>query len=449
MTPPVAAIVGRANVGKSTLFNSLAGRRVSIVEPSRGVTRDRVSVALTDSEGRRIELVDTGGLGIGRDDPLGAAVDEQIRFAMEKAAALVFVVDASEGIVPQDREVAAGLRALGKPIVLVASKVESARTAQIAAEFHELGLGEPMLVSALHRRNTQELRERLFRLVSATEGAPERPGLKIAVVGKRNAGKSTFINALAREKRVIVSEQPGTTRDSVDVRLEIDGKVYVAIDTAGVRRRRQVKDSVEFYSGVRAQSSIRRADVVLMLLDATQEVSQVDKKLAAEVVSQLKPCVVVVNKWDLAGGVSRSEYEDYLEAVLPGVSWAPLCFVSALRGRRVHEAVSKARSLWERAQRRVPTGELNRAVEELRKRPERRGRGGKRPKVYYATQTDVTPPTIVLFVNAPERFTPSYRRFVNSFLRRQLGFHDVPVAVHYRRSPGRRQGGGRSRRRNA
>ncbi len=436
---PVIAIVGRPNVGKSTLFNALAGRRISIVEPTSGVTRDRVSAILTSPDGVEFELVDTGGMGGADVRELVADVDSQIRRAIADASVLLFVVDATAGVLPQDREIAARLRSQGRPIIVVASKVESPHTAQVAAEFHELGLGEPILVSALHRVGTGELRECLFQLVAPLPGDRAQPAeMRIAVVGSRNVGKSTFINALAHEERMIVSEIAGTTRDSVDVRFEIDGKVFIAIDTAGLRKRRQMRSSIEFYSLVRAKESVRRADVVLFLFDARSRVSGVDKDLGRYIASQFKPCILVVNKWDLARDIPTAEYVDYLAAELPGLGYAPISFVSALKNVRVRRTVELARSLWKQARTRVPTGRLNAAIEELKKESLHGSGTAKAPKIYYATQTGVAPPTFLLFVNSPDQFGPATRRFISRFLMQRLPFPEVPVVVRYREATGRK-----------
>lgn len=436
---PVIAIVGRPNVGKSTLFNALAGRRISIVEPTSGVTRDRVSTILARADEVEFELVDTGGMGGADVSELAAAVDSQIRRAIADASVLLFVVDATAGVLPQDREIGAQLRSQGKPIIVVASKVESPHTAQVAAEFHELGLGEPVLVSALHRHGTGELRERLFQLVASLPCERARPAeMKIAVVGSRNVGKSTFINALVHEERMIASEIAGTTRDSVDVRFEIKGKAFIAIDTAGLRKKRQMRSSIEFYSLVRVQESVRRADVVLFLFDAQKRVSGVDKDLGRYIASQFKPCILVVNKWDLARDIPTSEYADYFAAELPGLEHAPICFVSALKNVRVRRTVELARSLWKQARTRVPTGRLNAAIEELKKESLHGSGMAKAPKIYYATQTGVAPPTFLLFVNSPDKFGPGTRRFISRFLMQHLSFPEVPVVIHYRQATGRK-----------
>ncbi|MFW6158724.1 MAG: ribosome biogenesis GTPase Der, partial [Planctomycetota bacterium] len=436
MSLPVVAIVGRPNVGKSTLFNALARRRISIVEPTSGVTRDRVSTTIREGE-RALELVDTGGMGIDKAVPLAADIEEQIRFAVDRADVLVLVVDARAGLIPQDAEIAAELRRLGKPLILVANKVESARTADTAAEFHALGLGEPALVSARHGRGTTGLRERLFALAGRGRAAPPAPELQLAIVGRRNVGKSTLINTLADEKRVVVSELAGTTRDAVDVRFERDGRSFVAIDTAGLRKNRQVSGSIDFYGQVRTHESVRRADVALLMLDAAQGIGRLDKKLAASICEEHKPCVIVVNKWDLAEGVGTDEYLAYISQSLPGLAFAPVCFISALRGERVSETIDVARSLWRQAQTRVPTAELNKVIEGLKGLRAPTAKASRRPKIYYGTQVDTAPPTIVLFVNSPRNFSGGHRRAIENFFREHLPFHEIPIRVRYKAAKGR------------
>ena len=440
MTPPIVAIVGRPNVGKSTLFNVLAGRRISIVEPTSGVTRDRISTTLKSADGEEVELVDTGGMGVGDRDVLADHVEGQISQAIRDGDVFVFVTDATAGISAHDREIAKRLRTFDKPVILVANKAESDRTAAAAAEFHSLGFGEPLLVSAVHQRNTGAVRDCIFELAEAgTAGETASPEMKIAIVGQRNVGKSTFINALANENRVIVSELPGTTRDAVDVRFERDGKVFVAIDTAGVRKKRQIAGSIQFYSQVRTEESIRRAGVVLFLVDAEKTISQVDKKTADYIHAHLKPCVIVVNKWDLAKGIPTDEYVKYIAAQLPGLQVAPITFASALKKRRISQTVDIAMSLWKQARTRVSTSELNTVIESLKRKPQRGGASRRRPKIYYGTQVGITPPEIVLFVNSPQHFNSTARRFIANFLRTQLPFGEIPIAVRYKKAEGRTQ----------
>ncbi len=428
---PVVAIVGRPNVGKSSVFNRLAGRRIAIVDPTSGVTRDRVSADVVHG-GKRFELMDTGGIGIQDVEEMARHVEEQIEIALEKASVLVFVVDVRDGIVPLDETVAERLRHVHKPILLVANKVDDPGLISLKGEFFKLGFGEPLPFSAKQGLGRTELLGEIAALVPFGAEAPEQPQMRLAVVGRRNTGKSTLINTLAQEERMIVSEIPGTTRDSVDVRFELNGKVFVAIDTAGVRKQRRVEGTVEFYGLVRAKSSVRRANVVLFLLDATTEISQVDKKLCAYVVEQFRPCIIVVNKWDLAGDTGTAEFAKYVRDRLPGLSYAPISFISAENAENVADTVGLAGELYRQTSTRVGTSELNKILGgALEERPSRRkrGRGG---KLFFATQVTVAPPTFVLFVNDPSLFDASYERYIANRLRKEFPFAEVPLRFFFR-----------------
>jgi GTP-binding protein len=433
---PVVAIVGRPNVGKSALFNRLAGRRIAIVEPTSGVTRDRLTAEVAHA-GRRFELTDTGGMGIHDVDGLDADIRRQIDEALRQADVIVFVVDARDGIVPLDRQVAERLRHVGKPVFLAANKVETPALEQEAAAFFALGLGAPLCVSAQHGIGREDLLDRLVVALptapSAEESnAPAAAPLLLAIVGRRNVGKSTFVNALAREERMIVSERPGTTRDAVDVRFERDGRTFVAIDTAGVRRRASIADSIEFYSQARTDQSIRRADVVVLMLDAAVPLGLIEKQIAAAVVEHHKPCVLAVNKWDLHGNVPTEEFRRYIDVRLRGLAYAPIVFTTSKTGRNVASVVQIAQVLHRQARTRVTTGELNRVVMEALEIRRPRPRGGRIPKVFYATQTDVAPPTILLFVNDPAIFDEGYRRYLANHLRGRLPFAEVPIELRWR-----------------
>ncbi|MCF6156558.1 MAG: ribosome biogenesis GTPase Der [Candidatus Brocadia sp.] len=433
MTIPVVTIVGRPNVGKSSLLNCLAKRRISIVEPTSGVTRDRVSTEIRYKD-YVFELVDTGGMGVKDVDGLTAEIEAQIEIALLRADLILFVVDVREGVTPLDSMVTEKLRRLGKKIIIVANKVDTPRFESQAADFNKLGFGEPLPLSALEGFGRSELLDRIISSLPAPcpEPVSSEPMMKLAIVGKRNAGKSTLINTLAQERRVIVSEVPGTTRDSVDVRFEIAGEQFLAIDTAGVRKKRQVKDSIEFYSMARAERSIRRADVVLLLIDATLKVSEVDKKLGDYITSEWKPCIVVINKWDLVHGVETEKFNNYIYQCLPGLSFAPISFISAKNNDHVVETIHLAMELYEQANTRITTSELNQTLEEALAlhRPTRRK--AKSPKIYYATQVGVSPPTFVLFVNDPKLFDSDYERYLSNQLRSKLPFSEVPLKFHFR-----------------
>ena len=431
MSVSVVAIVGRPNVGKSSLFNRLARRRISIVEATPGVTRDRVC-AIIQHQNRFVELMDTGGYGIEDTADLTDSVAEQIKFALAEAQVILFVVDVQTGLVSLDEEVARLLRSCDRPVILVANKADLAKLDSDVGQFHKLGFGEPLAVSALHGRGSDLLRDRIIReLPQADTSRVAEPVMKLAVVGKRNVGKSTFINCLAQQQRMIVSEVPGTTRDSVDVRFEKDGQPFLAIDTAGLRKKSKLADDIEFYSYSRATRSIRRADVVLFMIDAMSSISSVDKKLAKYITDNLKPCILLINKWDLARGkMSTEDYHQYLEKVLPAMPLAPLCFVTAQQGRNVPSAVDLAIELHKQASTRVSTAQLNQALQTvLAQRGPGSPRGSKLVKVYYATQTGVNPPEIVLFVNDPKLLIPAYQRYLTRHLGNLLPFSEVPIKL--------------------
>jgi len=446
---PVVAIVGRPNVGKSSLLNCMVGRRISIVDPTPGVTRDRISTPLALGEGdeaRYVELVDTGGMGIEDRDDLTAQVEAQIDFALRSAALILFVVDARDGLMPLDRLVAQRLRKQDKPVLLVANKIDTVNLAGELGELNGLGFGEPLAVSAVNELGITALLERVEAVMGEAAGqAPPEAVMKLAVVGKRNAGKSTFINALAGEERVIVSETPGTTRDSVDVTIELDGRTLMLIDTAGLRKhQKQQSDSIEFYSRHRALRSIRRAGVVLMMIDASVPVSQVDKELAGVIAEEFKPVVLVVNKWDLAAGkASGEDYQDYLAKTLPQIAYAPVSLTTAKDGMNVRATVRLAEQLHGQARTRVSTGELNAIVQRiLTERGPSHKAGTKAPKILYVSQVAVEPPTIVCFVNDVRSFDYRYERYLINRLRETTPLVEVPIRLLFR---GRRHADGTPR----
>ena len=438
MSLPVVAIVGRPNVGKSSLLNCLTGKRIAIVDGRPGVTRDRISVPLPVGDGY-VELVDTGGIGIKDVDDLTEHVESQIAYALEAAALILFVVDAREGLTGPDRHVAQRLRRQNKPVILLANKVDQVGLTVEAGELHKLGFGEPMEVSATHGLGRADLIEAIAeRLGTAASDSPAEPIMKLAVVGKRNAGKSAFINSLAGQPRVIVSETPGTTRDSVDVRIELGGRTFILIDTAGVRKRGRLSGDLEFYSYRRAMRSIRRADVVAMMIDASVPVSQVDKDLAGEIAEQFKPVVIVVNKWDLASKVTQAEdYAEYLGKTFPGLSYAPISLTTATESTNVRETVHLAEQLFDQARTRVPTSALNVAIEDILKaRGPSHKTGTKPPKILYASQVATAPPTIVCFVNDVRSFDTGYQRFLLNQFRQRLPMAEVPIRLLFRQRRG-------------
>jgi GTP-binding protein len=430
------AIVGRPNVGKSTLLNRMCGSRVSIVEPTAGVTRDRIAVPARLFSGKPehwVEVIDTGGIGIVDRDDLGPHVEEQIRGALAAADLVLFVVDVRDGITPLDKEVAARLRQIDLPIVLVANKVEGEKLTWEADQFLALGVADEVVpISAQNGEGLTELYERIIELLPGTEYEErpvEAPVMKLAVVGRRNAGKSTLINSLAREERMIVSEIPGTTRDAVDVIFERDGKRFVAIDTAGLRKKSSFSDAIEFYSDARSHKGVRRGDVVVLLFDVTQKFSVIEKKLARYITDHHKPVILAANKWDLVEGeLVPEDFQEYIDVQLPGLSWAPLCFLSARSGQGVDDLIRLAEELFEASSRRVGTGELNRVLQRALQARSPSSRGY-RANVKYATQAETSPPTFVLFVNDKRLFGKTYLRYLENRLREELGFDEVPVRI--------------------
>ncbi len=433
MSVPKVVIVGRPNVGKSTLFNWLAGRRLAITDNRPGVTRDRVS-HLMDEDDRFFELVDTGGMGIQDEDNLTEQVEDQIDAAIEEADVVLFVVDTRAGLTPLDQEVAKRLRYIDKPIICVANKTDREALEPQADEFYKLGRGKLVRVSALANRNKQKLMQMIMeRLPAPTENdaPPVEPEMKIAVVGRRNVGKSTFINTLAQAERMIVSEVPGTTRDSVDVRFELDGKAFLAIDTPGLTRSKAVKTDLDFYSTHRAQRSIRRADVVLLFFDADDRISKVDKQLCNYIAEQYKPCIFVVNKWDLKQGKMPTEkWVRYLRDTFQTMWYTPIAFITGKTGKNVKALLNHAQMLFKQSRARVQTSDLNKIVHAAVQRNEPPLYRNRRPKIFYGTQVAVQPPTIVLFCTEPSAFSPQYRRYLLGVLRDELPFAEVPIKLY-------------------
>jgi len=429
-------LVGRPNVGKSTLLNRMCGSRVSIVEPTAGVTRDRIAVQarlFSGTDERWVEVIDTGGVGIVDRDDLGPHVEEQVSTAIKSADLVVFLVDGREGLTPLDRHVADSLRGSELPVLLCVNKVESEELKWGTDEFLRLGVGEgPFVISAQNAQGLTEVYERVAELLGPDRflekpALEERSSMKLAVVGRRNAGKSTLINKLAREERMIVSEIPGTTRDSVDVVFERDGKRFIAIDTAGVRKKKSIADAIEFYSDTRSYRAIRRADVVVIMFDMTEPISAIEKKLARYVMDHHLPVVLAANKWDLSE-MTVKEFRSELDIQLRGLSWAPFVKLSAKEGRGVDHLIEHAERLYEQGQRRVTTGELNRVLKRAltARAPNSKGY---RAKIHYATQAEVGPPTFVLFVNNKRLFTKDYLRYLSNRLREELPFEGIPVRI--------------------
>jgi GTPase len=439
MSVSKVAIIGRPNVGKSSLFNWLSGRLISVVDPTAGVTRDRVEYLLHEND-RYFELVDTGGLGIEDVDNLTEQIEYQILIAIEQADLLLFVVDAQTGVVPLDLEVAERLRRIDKPKLLIVNKCDSTRTDAEVHEFRRLCEAPLIATSVKANRNREELITAIVENLPPQSELEEAhgselsadPELKLAIVGRRNVGKSTFINALAESERVIVSEIPGTTRDSVDIRFDVDGKRLLAIDTPGVRKRKSLATDVEFYGLVRAQRSIRRADVVFMFFDAKETISRVDIQLVDEIAKQNKPCVFVVNKWDSVPEMTTEAWSEYLLQTFATMRYVPVAFLTAKEGRNVRKLVNLAQNLFKQARLRVSTGRLNRVVRAAIVANQPPMRKNRRPKIYYATQVGTEPPTIVLKCNDPAVLDESWKRYLLGVLHDELPYSEIPIKLYFR-----------------
>ncbi|WP_372726236.1 ribosome biogenesis GTPase Der [Novipirellula sp.] len=434
MPVPRVAIVGRPNVGKSSLFNWLARRRLAIVDDYEGVTRDRMTT-LIESNDRFFELVDTGGMGVVDADNLTEDVRNQIEIAINTADVIVLVVDVQTGVMPMDEEVSERLRSVQRPVILVANKADQSHQDVLAEDFQRLGRGHLIRVSTTQNRNRQDLLDLIVdRLPEPNNELVQEPQMKVTIVGRRNVGKSTFVNTLAEDDRMIVSEVAGTTRDSVDVIFEMDGQSFMAIDTPGLRKRKSQRTDLEYYGMHRAQRSVRRADVVLMFFDASETVSKVDKQLMGYVMENHKPCIFVINKWDkYHGQVPTDRWVRYIHAQFPTLTYAPIAFITGQTGKNVKTLLNHATMLFKQARERVTTGQLNRLIRAAIDAHPPAMYQNRRPKIYFATQVATEPPTVVLMCSEPKAFTADYKRYLLGVLRDHLPFGEVPIKMYLHR----------------
>ena len=428
---PIVAIVGRQNVGKSTLLNRLAGRRIAIVEDLPGTTRDRVVADVTWQD-NVFTLVDTGGLVKDPDTSVGQGVREQVELAVAEADAIIFLVDVRDGVMPPDLEVADLVRRASKPVVLAANKADNDRLEAHAVEFHELGLGEPLPVSAHHARGTAELLDRLGAILPPLEIEVEPDIMKVAIVGRPNVGKSMLLNALLGSERAIVDDKPGTTRDAIDTLLDFEGENVLLIDTVGIRRRGRLGVGIERYSVMRALRAIDRADVALLVMDATELPVAQDMHIAGYVLQAVKGIILVVNKWDLIADKNKAEWDRYLKSQFRFMTYAPVLYTSAQFGQGVGEVLPQARQVYRERLKRLTTSEVNSVVQEAVAAHILPRKGRKQLNVLHVTQAEVSPPTFVFFVNDARIVHFSYRRYLENRLRQAFGFTGTPLRLVFR-----------------
>ena len=431
---PLVAIVGRPNVGKSTLFNRLIGRRLSIVEDTPGVTRDRI---YGDAEwlDYRFTLIDTGGIEPASEDTIAVQMRRQAELAIETCDVILFLTDGREGMTSADEEVAAMLRKSNKPVVLAVNKLDAPKFNDAIYEFYALGLGDPIIVSAGQGIGIGDMLDEVCKHFDSHAEEEDSSVINIAVVGKPNVGKSSLVNALLGEERVIVSDIPGTTRDAIDTPFERDGQAYVLVDTAGIRRKRAIEDeSIERYSVIRSLAAVRRADVVLFVCDASDGLSEQDVKIAGYVHEEGKPSIVIVNKWDLIEKDTHTmdAFKKKMEVDLNFMPYVSYLFISAKTGQRVHKVLSYVQEVYAQSIRRIPTGALNDVVNEAVSMNEPPSLNGRRLKLYYATQVSVQPPTFVIFVNDSKMVHFSYERYLENFFRKSFGFEGTPIRLYFR-----------------
>lgn len=430
---PIVAIVGRPNVGKSALFNRLAGKRIAIVDKEAGITRDRLYAPVQWGR-KKFKLVDTGGLIFDDSDTLTQQVEKQASVAIAEAQKILFVVDARDGITALDQEIAKMLRAVREKVICCVNKVDDSHLFSDAQEFYALGYEAILPVSSLHGRGIGELLDSFTDSLKNKEDREEDDSVHIAVVGKPNAGKSSFVNALLEEERNIVSEIPGTTRDSIDTLYNFRGKKITLIDTAGIKRRKKVHKPVDHFSIVRSRTSIRRADVVLLMLDGSSGITSGDLKIAMEVSEEGKSCILLVNKWDLLEGTSQRDFKLDVYDRLGFLNYSPVIFTSVKNGKNIKKAVAEAMNVYKESQKKLATHPLNDFFKKLTSKTPPPVVGVRPLKIYYVTQTGTAPAEFLLFVNDARKMKESYKSFLVNQLRKKYGFAGVPIVLRCKTS---------------
>lgn len=433
MTLPIVAVVGRPNVGKSTFFNKVIGSRISIVEDTPGVTRDRI---YGESEwlGKHFALIDTGGIDPDTEDIILSQMREQAEIAMDMANVIVFMVDGKAGLTSDDREVAMMLRKTGKKVILLVNKVDNAKEPDDFYDFYELGLGDPIWISAANKLNMGDALDAIVEGLPTAEEEEDDLTIKIAVIGKPNVGKSSLVNSIIGENRVIVSDIAGTTRDSIDTPFEIDDEKFVLIDTAGIRRKAKVHGDIEKYSVIRALGAIERSDVCILMIDAADGISEQDKKIAGLAHESGKGIIVVVNKWDLLKKETgtMSKFKRDIENEFPFMSYAPSIYISVKTGQRMDQVIPMVRAVAENRAMRVPTGKLNSLMTDAMMMKQPPADKGKRLKIYYASQIGVKPPLFSFKVNYRSLMHFSYARYLENRIRDAYGFVGTSIKFVFR-----------------
>ena len=433
MSKPVVAVVGRPNVGKSTFFNKVIGRRIAIVEDTPGVTRDRI-YAETEWNGIEFAIIDTGGIEPDSEDIILSQMRQQAEIAMDTADVILFLVDGKDGLTSADREVANMLRRRGREVILVVNKIDSHKLPDDFYDFYELGLGEPIPISAANMLNFGDLLDEIVDAFPKEQYEEEEDVIKIAVIGKPNVGKSSLINELVGENRVIVSPIAGTTRDSIDTPFEKDGDRYMLIDTAGIRRKSKVTEDIERYSVIRAVAAIERSDVALLMIDAAEGITEQDKKIAGVAHEAGKGIIVVVNKWDLIAKETNTmrDFKRKIEAEFPFMTYAPSVFISVKDHQRIDNVINMAKYVAETRAMRVPTGQLNALLQDAMMMKQPPSDKGRRLRIYYVTQVGIKPPLFSFKINSRPQMHFSYARYLENKIREGFGFEGTSIKFVFR-----------------